>query len=62
MDCEICGGKSGVVDTVNDSDCIYRKRKCRECGHYFYTEEVDGTKEAYNAAVLKRKENKNKAE
>lgn len=64
MVCEICGGKSGVIDTISQDDAVYRKRKCKECGHIFYTEEVDsdGTifKELFSQRAIERKQLKEK--
>ena len=41
MVCPVCGGKSGVSYTCSDYDEIYRRRKCKECNHIFYTTETD---------------------
>ena len=43
MICPKCGGKVGVVCTANvrPSNEIYRRRRCNECGHYFYTAEFE---------------------
>lgn len=42
MNCLKCNGKVLVVDTVNTSNNeVYRKRKCTECGHSFYTAEFE---------------------
>lgn len=41
MTCPCCGGKTAVVDVCTEVDVIYRRRKCTECGHGFYTEEVE---------------------
>lgn len=38
MKCPKCNGKVQVVDCVNTQyNEVYRKRKCTECGHVFYT-------------------------
>lgn len=39
MTCPVCGGKSAVVDSRADCESVQRKRKCRKCGHVFYTSE-----------------------
>lgn len=43
MTCPDCCGKVTVADTVHitDTNEIYRKRKCLECGHVFYTTEFE---------------------
>jgi hypothetical protein len=43
MICPKCGAKTRVVD--NSRNCIqletYRKRVCNECGHIFFTAEIE---------------------
>lgn len=40
MKCSKCNGKTYVKDSVLTKDNeIYRRRKCSECGHMFYTAE-----------------------
>lgn len=39
MNCPKCGGKTQIPGTRSDGEKVYRKRKCIECGHVFYTEE-----------------------
>ena len=43
MICPNCGGKTGVTDRVDNTwdDETYRKRVCHECGHIFYTTEIE---------------------
>lgn len=43
MKCPKCNGKTTVTDNaLNTSDNeMYRKRKCLECGHIFYTTEYE---------------------
>ena len=42
MNCPKCDDTVLVIDTVNlPSNEIYRKRKCSECGHIFYTAEFE---------------------
>ena len=41
MTCPICGGKTKVVDSVADCECVYRKRSCADCGHTFATTEQE---------------------
>ena len=41
MECELCGGVVHVVETeARKSVLVYRRRKCRECGHRFSTYEI----------------------
>ena len=42
MKCPKCSNKSTVIDYVKTPENeIYRKRKCKTCGHIFYTMECD---------------------
>lgn len=41
MTCPVCGGKTVVIDSFSECDCIYRERKCAECGHRFTTAETE---------------------
>ena len=41
MTCPYCEGKTKVVDTVCDVDCVYRERKCVTCGYRFLTTETE---------------------
>lgn len=43
MNCPKCKGKLTVCDTVDveGTNEIYRKRKCLECGHIFFTVEFE---------------------
>lgn len=41
MNCPVCGGKVGCLDTRSDCEAVYRRRGCKECGHIFYTSEVE---------------------
>lgn len=52
MTCPVCGEKTIVIDSVADSDCVYRKRKCVECGHRFITAEVESNDE-YTLKMLR---------
>lgn len=42
MTCPVCGGATLVLDSASDCDSIYRKRKCKDCDHRFYTIEIEG--------------------
>lgn len=41
MTCPKCFGKTTVVESVHDVDTMLRRRKCLECGRFFYTTETD---------------------
>lgn len=41
MICPVCSGDTTVFDTFTEVDVVYRKRRCKECGNTFFTEEVD---------------------
>lgn len=43
MKCPKCGGKIIVIDIVQDDDDnkTYRKRKCLNCDHIFFTTEFE---------------------
>lgn len=41
MTCPVCGGKTTVIDTATDCECVYRERRCIECRHKFTTTEVE---------------------
>lgn len=43
MTCPICGSATRVMDSRSDCDAVYRRRRCVniECGHLFYTTEVE---------------------
>ena len=43
MICPYCYSKLEVVDTVRDTDKVYRRRKCRSCGELVYTLESEVT-------------------
>ena len=62
MTCPECSGKVCVVDLVNaDDNTTYRKRKCKSCGHIFYTVEFEvvsyeSIKDEWNRCYRKTKE------
>lgn len=47
MTCPIYGGITTVFDTHKDYDAVYRRRKCKECGYYFFTTEVESDGKMY---------------
>ena len=68
MYCPKCKGKVSVNSTIPDEELnvIYRRRKCEDCGHVFYTvEEEREVKGAFKlrlsmCTVLKHKKGKEK--
>ena len=40
MTCPICGGKTKVLETRADTDCIRRRRECIQCHLTFITIEI----------------------
>ena len=60
MLCEICEGKTRVINTRTDVDHVVRKRMCLKCGHIFYTQEIDmdyttGKKEISQVQTMRKK-------
>ena len=60
MLCEICEGKTRVINTRTDVDHVVRKRMCLKCGHIFYTQEIDmdyttGKKEISQLQKMRKK-------
>ena len=60
MLCEICEGKTRVINTRTDVDHVVRKRMCLKCGHIFYTQEIDmdyktGKKEISQLQMMRKK-------
>lgn len=41
MTCPVCEGKTGVIDSRPEPDCICRRRECKVCGFRFDTIELD---------------------
>ncbi len=41
MICPICEGKTKVIDSRSECDCVKRRRECLGCGHRFSTEEIE---------------------
>lgn len=40
MKCVKCGGKTMVVDSAGEDDFVLRRRKCKDCGKWFFTQEL----------------------
>lgn len=64
MTCPVCGSETKVVDSASDVDIVIRKRKCvsNSCTYYFYTTEVECTKNEFDYIqnYLKSLRNKDK--
>lgn len=59
MTCPVCGGKTRVLDSEADSESVYRRRKCVECDHRFYTTESESDRgDIYAIRENKRKSRK----
>lgn len=41
MLCPECNNKSQTIDSRIVELNVFRKRRCKECGHIFYTEEIE---------------------
>lgn len=40
MECPKCGGETTVLKTRQYEERVYRRRKCRDCGFRFTTDEL----------------------
>lgn len=47
MKCPKCKGGVKVEYTLSDVEGVYRKRRCLECGHIFYTSEVEDSADPF---------------
>lgn len=52
MTCPVCGGKSKVEKSCSDTETIYRRRSCQECGYVFYTTESESTSDGFYKTML----------
>lgn len=41
MNCPKCGEATSVTHCRKDCESVYRRRKCKVCGHIFYTNEYE---------------------
>lgn len=41
MNCPVCNGTTGVVDSRPDEESVHRRRRCFDCGYRFNTIELD---------------------
>ncbi len=62
MTCPVCGGKTRVECNVSEPDCVYRKRRCKECGYRFFTEETEIGEKAPKGFYKRRIEGSNEYE
>lgn len=62
MTCPICGGTVRTMQSVKDCEGVYRQRKCIEtnCGHVFYTTEVESDDSDYRRLTRERLDAANK--
>jgi len=55
MTCPVCGEKTTVFDSASDGECVYRERKCIECGYKFITTETESNDKYKLYELRKRK-------
>ncbi len=57
MKCPLCNGKTIVLESRSSGSIKYRRRRCKECGQAFYTEELlsDGTDQRHLQAEAERR-------
>lgn len=55
MTCPICGGVSKVYDSISDCEAVYRKRKCLECNHIWFTDEYESDGECFKEYASDRR-------
>ena len=48
MNCPICGEATVVVRSLADCEAVYRRRRCRECEHIFYSAEYESDSVIFN--------------
>ena len=41
MNCPVCGCETLIYDSRRSVDAVWRRRKCKVCGHRFSTVEVE---------------------
>lgn len=61
MTCPICGGKTKVDETVSNTEEIYRRRECKECGYTFYTTEAESTSDGFYQTMREKHPQYNRA-
>lgn len=57
MTCPVCGAETEVIGCFKDCESVVRKRKCKECGYRFFTEEYETSdaKKHYNKLDRERR-------
>lgn len=55
MTCPVCGGESRIYDTISDCEAVYRKRKCLDCNHVWFTDEYESDGEYYRKYTSARR-------
>lgn len=50
MTCPVCGSDTKIIDSGSDVDIVIRKRKCvsENCNYYFFTQEVECSKDEFD--------------
>ena len=62
MFCPVCGEKTLIIGTKSDCESVYRKRRCAECKHTFYTEEYESESNEYYNQMMREYQRRIKAE
>ena len=62
MTCPVCGGVVRTAQSFKDCEGVYRQRKCiePECGHIFYTTEVESDGSDYRRLMRESLDRLNK--
>ncbi|MBE7039124.1 MAG: hypothetical protein E7398_00165 [Ruminococcaceae bacterium] len=56
MTCPVCGGNSKVCDSISDCEAVYRKRRCLECNHVWFTDEYESHGRDYKKYASDRRQ------
>lgn len=64
MICEQCGERTFITDVAKFKQCVVRRRKCKKCGHDFFTVErkTNDYYKAKNLLLQKRYNKQNRRE
>lgn len=54
MTCPVCGGKTKVEKICSNTEEIYRRRSCQECGYTFYTTEAESTSDGFYKTMCEK--------
>lgn len=60
MTCPVCGGKTTVYVSATDCECVYRGRKCLECGYKFNTVEAESNEKFSVYRIILENKNRGK--